>query len=492
MKSSRSQFLSMTVFFAVLVLLLGNGFTGRIFAEADIYREIEPIGSVLDEVMTSYVDEPEIDEVVEGAIKGMMNSLDPHSSYISPSDYREMTEDTQGEFDGIGVTIHLNDDNLIAVMQPSAGAPAAEAGLLPGDVIVKINDISTRGMALDEAAQLIRGPKGTTVHLTIIRNYGEPDEEIVEFDVKRGSIPLHSIVESRMLQDGIGYIRIADFKRTTADEVAERIEGMKEEGMTSFILDLRWNPGGLLPASKEVCELFLPKDSLVTYTKGRNGPRTMFDENLRLYTEKRPIVPGELPVVVLVNQHTASSAEIVTAALQYYSRAIVVGQKTYGKGSVQTIIPLARPEGSAIRLTTALYYTPAEVTINKSGIRPDVAEEMSDEDTVRLWYQLAVSAYQAPEDSDLTPAELRNQQNHGTVTGNEVNDETVEDVQLGKAVQMLKNQPTMAELLEKWHKPVEVTQREAQKQDDPTAIARPGADWKPMQKIEEPAPAGVE
>ncbi len=386
MRDSRSQFISLAVFLAVVGLLLGNGFSARIFAqspEEDIFRQIQPIGNVLDEIRTGYVHDPEIDDVVEVAIIGMMNSLDEHSSYIPRRAFELMTEDTDGEFEGIGVTIHLNEDRLITVFQPIAGAPAAEAGVMAGDIIAEIDGVSTKGMSLDQARDLIRGPRATVVNLTLIRPYDEPvegEDPIIEVSIKRGTIPLWSIDEARVLDGGIGYIRVSDFKKTTAHEVAEKIEELRGDGMKSLVLDLRWNPGGLLTASKEVAELFLPQGTLVTYTRGRGGIAGPAAEEMRLRTERSPVVPDTFPIVVLVNEHTASSSEIVTGALQYWSRALVVGVKTYGKGSVQTIIPLARPEGSAIRLTTALYYTPGDVTIDKQGILPDVEAPMSREE----------------------------------------------------------------------------------------------------------------
>ncbi len=474
MRDSRSQFISLAVFLAVVGLLLGNGFSARIFAqspEEDIFRQIQPIGNVLDEIRTGYVHEPDIEDVVEGAIIGMMNSLDEHSSYIPKRAFELMTEDTDGEFEGIGVTIHLNEDRLITVFQPIAGAPAAEAGVMAGDIIAEIDGVSTKGMSLDQARDLIRGPGGTVVNLTLIRPYDEPVEDedpIIEVSIKRGTIPLWSIDEARVLDGGIGYIRVSDFKKTTAQELAEKIEELRGEGMKSLVLDLRWNPGGLLTASKEVAELFLPQGTLVTYTRGRGGIAGPAAEEMRLRTERSPVVPDTFPLVVLVNEHTASSSEIVTGALQYWSRALIVGVKTYGKGSVQTIIPLARPEGSAIRLTTALYYTPGDVTIDKQGILPDVEAPMSREEWRKLLIQMA--------DSYRNDPDMRDRQNHGSVTGNEVTEDTVEDVQLLKAVELLKSEPVFHNLLARYHKDTNETQRAASAETADAAAVEPFAD----------------
>jgi len=316
---------------------------------------------------------------------------------------------------------------------------------MAGDMIVKIDDVSTAGMALDDAAKRIRGPEGTTVKLTIFRRLEEGEAEYKEFTVKRESIPLESIKESRIVRDGIGYIRISDFKDNTAKDLARNIEQLLGNGMTSLILDLRWNPGGLLSASKEACELFLPKNTLVTYTKGRNSTTDKkSSEDLRLYTERSPVLPENFPLVVLVNEQTASSAEIVTGALQFWAKAIIVGQTTYGKGSVQTIIPLSRPPGSALRLTTALYYTPAEVTIDSAGIKPDVEAPLSRKQQVALLRQM----YESIRDD----ASRLNSQNHGAVTGEKPTEGSVEDVQLKRAVEILEEDPVFEKLLTKYHK----------------------------------------
>jgi carboxyl-terminal processing protease len=456
MNRHHSQVLSLALFLCTLVLFIGNGFVARIFAQgqdADVFQQIQPIGDVLDEVLNNYVREPELDSVVEGAIVGMMNSLDDHSSYLPPEAYQMMSEETRGEFEGIGISIHLNDEKAVTVFQPIAGSPAAKAGLIPADVILKVNDVSTKGMGLDQARDLIRGPGGTSVHLTILRRDEDAGEaEILEFDIKRGSIPLTSVEEARVLDGGIGYIRLGDFKETSADEVAERMDELRDQGMKSLVLDLRWNPGGLLSSSKEVCELFLPKGSLVTYTKSRGASAEAgLVEHLRLRTERKPAVPSDFPLIVLTNEQTASSAEIVTGALQYWERAIVVGEKSYGKGSVQTIIPLARPENSAIRLTTALYYTPAEVTIDKQGILPDVEVPMSREQWIGLLRQMSES-YLEQGDID--------RQNHGLVTGAEGED-VVQDVQLQRAVEILRDEPVFERLIAKYHKDTQLTQRAA-------------------------------
>lgn len=474
-RQSKFEFVSLLLFLILATLLVTNGFVARIFAQGkdvDVYSKIQPIGEVLNTVLDEYVREPDIDKVVEGALVGMMNSLDKHSSFISAEILKQMKDDTRGEFEGIGVHIRLDDDKNIVVFQPLADSPAAKAGVLAGDIIAKIDGVSTAGMALEEASKRIKGPRGEEVRLTLFRRHEDGETEMVELAIKRGAIPLDSIKEARILQKGIGYIRISDFKDNTARDLAKNIARLQEEGMTSLVLDLRWNPGGLLTASKEVSELFLPKNTLVTYTQGRKVGRTNMTEDMKFYTDRAPVVPRNFPVIVLINTNTASSSEIVTGALQYWQHALVVGEKTYGKGSVQTIIPLVRPEGSALRLTTALYYTPAGVTIDGAGIKPDVEAPMTEKEQVALLKQMF--------DSVKDDANKINEQNHGTVSGDPSEEKTVEDIQLKRAVELLTEEPSFERLLAKYHKDTAETQvaaspdkvlpqgRDAQKDDSDT------------------------
>ncbi len=465
MRNSRTHFVALSVFLIGLVFVVANGFSNRIFAQedqVDVYRSIAPIGEVLNEIIENYVDEPDVDEVVEGALIGMMNALDRHSSFISAEMLREMRQETEGQFDGIGVSIRMDDDQNITVFQPIAGSPASKAGIYAGDVILEIDGESTSGFSLSEAAQRIRGPEGTVVELKILRPADEPgmEPEIFDVEIERGKIPIESILEARVLDDGIGYIRVSDFKKQTAQELTDKIEEFKEEqGMRALVLDLRWNPGGLLGASKDVAELFLPRNTLVTYTKGRKPGSGVLGDDLRLETQRRAILPENFPIVVLVNESTASSAEIVTGALQYWARAIVVGEKTYGKGSVQTVIPLRRPENSALRLTTAHYYTPADITIDEQGIFPDVEVAMSREKQRELLQQMMESYQDDPD--------LRHEQNHGSVTNDEVTEDTVEDVQLKRAVEILREDDVWENLLERYHRdPSETQVAKAEEEDD--------------------------
>ncbi len=431
-KNSKAEFFALLTFLAALTLLLTNGFAPRIHAqggEVDLYPKIEPIGEVLSNILDEFVEEPDLDRVVEGAIYGMMATLGEHNGFIPAEALTEMREDTRGEFEGIGVSIK-EDAKDVVIYMPIEGAPAAKAGLQAGDIIVAVDDVTMESLweeagnspafrIVNAVADRIRGERGTSVKITVSRDEGGFRQNL-DFMVKRAKVPLESIKEARVLPEGIGYIRIKDFKDNTARDMRKRLNEFKDEGMMAFVLDLRWNPGGLLSASKEVCDLFLPKKSLVTYTRGRqreNGSENT--DNMELYTEHKPVLPLSFPMIILVNGDTASSAEIVTGALQFHKRALILGEKTFGKGSVQTIIPLTRLKNTALRLTTALYYTPADVTINHQGILPDVSVPMERSHVNALLNQMFRSY-----EKDYMK---RNAQNHGTASGNSVSEEDPND-----------------------------------------------------------------
>lgn len=483
-KNSRQEFLTLFGFLLVVALFLSNGFVARISAEeedVDVYKELEPIGVVLDIMLREYVRDVDMKKVVEGALGGMMGSLDRNTSFITAEELEAMREDTKGEFEGIGVSIMLDDDQNIFVFHPIPNSPAAQAGIKPFDRIVAIDGKSTKGMTTADAAGLIKGRRGTTVRLTLLRKPKDAPEdapgETLDIEVRRDTVPLESIKEAQMLKDGIGYLRLSDFKDNTSADMAKRIQEFLDAGMKGLVLDLRWNPGGLLTASKEVSELFLPKGSLVTYTRGRTGKDGNANkDDMRLVTNRKPVLPEGLPMIILVNDSTASSAEIVTGALQFHERALVLGEKTFGKGSVQTIIPLQKPANTALRLTTALYYTPANVTIDHQGILPDIELKMTRTEAEALAKQLAASFEDNPEN--------QYRQNHGRMTEHPATDETVDDTQLLKAWELLRNGTPLADLIKQHHRDVHDTQMTAE-----DAAARNGA---PAEAAPAEAPAATE
>lgn len=325
------------------------------------YDQIRLFSEALSIVQKNYVEEPEPQELVRGAIKGMLTSLDPHSSFMAPDMYKEMQIDTQGEFQGIGITIGLR-DGILTVIAPIDDTPAFRAGILAGDKIVKIEDITTKDMSLMEAVKLMRGPKGTKVTISILRE-GAP--EPIKHTITRDVIPLYS-VKTKDVDPAIGYVRISQFQKKTSSEFEDALEKIREEKGDSFqglILDLRNNPGGLLISAIEIADQFIKTGPIVS-TKGRHKNQDF------AYNAKNKGTEPEYPMVVLVNGGSASASEIVAGALQDYKKAILIGTTTFGKGSVQTIYRLG--DGSGMRVTTARYFTPSGRSIQATGIEPDI------------------------------------------------------------------------------------------------------------------------
>ncbi len=344
--------------FFILVLACGQGWADK----QNAYDELKTFTEVLDIIQKSYVKPPSSKELVYGAIKGMLNSLDPHSSFLTPDEFKELQIETKGEFGGVGIEITVK-DGWLTVVSPIEDTPAYKAGLKPGDKIIKINNKPTKDMGLTEAVKLIRGPEGTKVILTIFR---EGLTEPKEFEIIRSIISIKS-VKVKPLEDQYGYIRLASFQEDTSEELEKTLKTLeKEHPLKGIILDMRNNPGGLLDEAVKVADEFL-EDGLIVYTEGR-----LKDQGMR-FTAHKNKHPHHYPLVVLVNEGTASAAEIVAGALQDRHRALIVGRPTFGKGSVQTIMPLE--DGSALRLTTAWYYTPNGRSIQVKGINPDLVFE---------------------------------------------------------------------------------------------------------------------
>ena len=347
-----------TVFVLGLLFLNGNG--SRVKADSDdVYKNIEIFTEVLRQVEKNYVEPQKAKDLVYGAIKGMVSSLDPHSSFMTKEEYNELMTETKGSFSGIGIEITVK-DKVLTVVSPIEGTPAYLAGMKAGDKIIKVEGESTLDMSLMEAVKKIRGPEGSTVNLTVLR---EGEEKPLEFAITRGVIPLKS-VRYFFLTPDIAYVRVSNFQSNTAEDLTSALETLEMNGqMKGLVLDMRNNPGGLLSQAIDVSELFLDSGIIVS-TKGRTGSR---DIEARAHKNSRP---RTYPIIVLVNGGSASAAEIVAGALQDNKRALILGSRTFGKGSVQTILPLS--DGSGLRLTTARYYTPSGKSIQSSGITPDV------------------------------------------------------------------------------------------------------------------------
>ncbi|MCP9446509.1 MAG: S41 family peptidase [Nitrospira sp.] len=338
-------------------ILIGKGWERTGYA-GETYEELKTFSEVLNQIQRHYVDETKPKELIQGAIRGMLATLDPHSAYMTPEMYKEMQVETKGEFGGVGIQIGVK-DNRLAVIAPIEGTPAHRAGIKAGDFIVKVNDETTKDLSLMDAVQKMRGPKGSKVSLTVQRE-GTPEPLV--FTLVRDTIKIES-VKSKVIENNLGYVRLTQFQESTGKDLAKAIKQFKEQKVQGVIIDLRNNPGGLLTAAVDVSEQFLPSGKLIVYTKSRDGKK---DE----WFAKAKDQLDNLPLIVLVNEGSASASEIVAGALQDWGRAVVVGTTSFGKGSVQTILALG--DGSGLRLTTAKYYTPKGRTIQSTGITPDI------------------------------------------------------------------------------------------------------------------------
>lgn len=378
---------------AVIVVLLGINLAiaAKIYSEASAkqdkdnpYTQMELITKVMELVRKEYVDADKAayTNLTYGALKGMLNSLDPHSQFMEPQVYQDMKEDTEGKFGGIGIVISMSKEGFLTVVAPMEDTPGAKAGLLPGDRIIKIDGKVTDRLSLQEAVHLLRGDPGTKVTITMFRSKAkDPGEKIKDFTIERAEIKVDSVKDEKILTDGIGYIRVTQFNEPTADEFEKALSKLEEKGMSALVLDLRNNPGGLLESARKVASKFIPSGELIVSTEGRDLAQKT------VYRSDRSKKRLSLPLVVLVNEGSASGSEIVAGALQDLKRAVLVGETTFGKGSVQSILQLG--EGSAVRLTTAKYYTPSHKVIHEHGVTPDIIVPVSEENERKLLEQRA-------------------------------------------------------------------------------------------------------
>ncbi len=328
-------------------------------SEVDIYKKIDLFGEVLEKINKEYIDEINQSESMDSAINGLLQSLDPYSSYMSPEILEEMQTETSGEFGGLGIEVGM-EAGVVKVISPIDDTPASKAGLKAGDYIVKINDTQVQGKSLSEAVDLIRGPVGSSIELTV-RRRGE--KKALTFNITREIIEIQS-VKSELLEENIGYIRLTSFNENSSDQIEKQIEELKKnKNLNSFILDLRNNPGGLLNQAIRISDFFLENGEIVS-TKSRKK-----SDNRKWFAKKGDITDGKT-LLVLINYGSASASEIVAGALKDHKRAIVIGENSYGKGSVQSIIPLKNK--GAIRLTVAKYYLPSGKSISEVGVRPDI------------------------------------------------------------------------------------------------------------------------
>ena len=353
--------LFVTVGIFVFVSLAVSGVDKK--KQDELFRKVQLFSDAVAIIQSDYVDEVKPTDLIYGALKGMLSSLDPHSQFMDPDTYNELKVDTEGKFGGLGIEITIK-DGLLTVVTPIEDTPAWKAGVKANDRIVKINNELTRDITLSDAVKKMRGAPGEPVNITVLR---ESEKKILEFKIVRDIIKIKDIKEAKMLEDGIGYVRLLEFRENTLVDLKMVLDMLKKQGMNALILDLRNNPGGLLDAAVKVTGEFIENGKMVVSTKGRKS-----SQNLEFFSHvTQPAL--DLPLVVLINEGSASGSEIVAGALQDYKRAIIVGMKSFGKGSVQTVIPLN--DGSALRLTTSKYFTPTGRVIHGKGVTPDIIVE---------------------------------------------------------------------------------------------------------------------
>lgn len=428
---------STLVVLSVIVVLgigitLGRGWNNNVSAETETFEDLRVFSEALSMLQKDYVEPVKSKDLIYGAIKGMLNTLDAHSAFMPPHIYKEVQVDTKGEFGGLGLQVGIKENRLV-VIAPIEETPAYKAGIKAGDWIIKVDDTITKEMNLMDAVNKMRGPKGSKVILTVAR---EGEDEPLSFTIVRDTIRIQS-VKSKIIESEIGYIRIAQFQEKTAKDVAKAFKKFKKSEIRSLILDLRNNPGGLLASAVEVSEQFIEKGKLIVSIKGRGGKKDEYFANANETTI-------DLPMIILVNEGSASASEIVAGALQDLGRALILGTRTFGKGSVQTILPLT--DGSAIRLTTAKYYTPKGDSIQNTGIDPDIevkrilAKEargfpiIREKDLARHLESENQAQKTEAEDKEPTDKEKERTRELTSAIGSEE-----EDVQLNKAIDLLKS-----------------------------------------------------
>ena len=340
------------------------------------YAQISIFAKALELIRQDYVDENKTSyhDLISAAMKGMLSSLDPHSQFMDPDDFRDMQDDTRSRFNGLGIEVSMK-NGLPTVITAMEDTPAAKAGILSGDQILRINGISTERMDLQDAINVLRGPAGAKLTLTLLR---PSTKEIKEYTLQRAEIKIQSVKGAKLLDPEltgpykIGYIRLVQFNEPTADELSKALDELQKQGIQALVLDLRNNPGGLLNSAVDVCAQFLPPNTKVVSTQGRVASQ-QHDYSTSGAKKERP----SFPMVVLINEGSASGAEIVAGALKDLHRAVLVGETTFGKGSVQNVMQL--PDGSAVRFTTAKYYTPSKQVIQGNGVTPNIRVAMTAE-----------------------------------------------------------------------------------------------------------------
>ncbi len=358
----------------LVVSLFGYGVGYSLGEEKqETFENLDIFAEGIATIEEKYVEEKPIKDLIYGAMKGVLASLDSYSQFLTPDDYKNLIVETEGKFGGLGIEITMK-DGVLTVISPIEDTPAWEAGMQPEDIIVEIDGESTKGITLNEAVKKMRGDPGTKVTLTVLH----PNQrEVSEIEIIRGIIKIEDIKNSSILENDIGYVKISEFRESTAKDLEKTLTKLEKEKMAGLILDMRNNPGGLLSSAVDVTSIFLEKGLTVVSTDSRNQEEMVY----RASSFSKKVL--DIPIVVLINKGSASGSEIVAAALSDNNRAVLMGETTFGKGSVQTIIPLS--DGSAMRLTTSRYYTPGGISIHEKGVEPDIVvtkKEVSEKEDV--------------------------------------------------------------------------------------------------------------
>ena len=407
----------------VLLVLLGSFSSNGAPKNKETYEYLDLFGQIFDRIRSEYVEKVTDQELIEKAIDGMLTGLDPHSGYMNEEVWQEMQMDTQGKFGGLGIEITM-EEGFVKVISPIEDSPAFEAGILAGDFIVQINDTPVFGLTLNEAVDLMRGEKGQPITITISRDGNEP----FELKIIRDIIKIQSVKHE--IYNNIGYLRITSFTEQTEEGLLKSIKKIENENVDGYVLDLRSNPGGLLSQAVKVSDIFLKRGEIVS-TRGRDK------KDIRRYRAKNKDRTNGKPIVVLINGGSASASEIVAGALQDHRRAIIVGTQSFGKGSVQTIIPFQRSNAdsmSGIRLTTARYYTPSGESIQGKGITPDIFVEQGEFES----YDFKRYSESDLKDSLDKKNEVNDNENNQVNELSEKEKRLFEDYQLQRAINLIK------------------------------------------------------
>ena len=350
------------VFIVILAVIISSYQVGLSFGKDkdELYRELEIFAEGLVLIESKYVEEETAEDLIYGAMRGIALSLDPYSQFLTPDDYKNLLVETEGKFGGLGIEITMK-HGLLTIISPIEDTPAWKAGIEAGDIIIKIDGEMTKDITLNGAVKQLRGDPGTKVILTVVRDESRKVEDIT---IVRGIIKIKDIKRPMILEDGVGYVKIGEFRESTSKDLSKALEKLDKEGLEALIIDVRNNPGGLLNSSIDISSKFLSNGEVVVSTDSRNEEKRIYRSE---FFGKKYL---NIPIVVLVNKGSASASEILAAALRENNRAVLIGETTFGKGSVQTILPLS--DGSAMRLTTSKYYTPNGGSIHEKGIKPDI------------------------------------------------------------------------------------------------------------------------